>query len=78
MSNRTQLSKGYQTVIPASIRKAHNIMPGDVLEWKDTEAGIILQSRKKVTLKDITGLIEMGEVSDAVELKKRVQRGEKL
>jgi len=52
-------------------------MPGDVLEWKDTEAGIILHSRKKVTLEDITGLIGTGEVSDAVELKKRVQRGEK-
>lgn len=78
MLNETIISKGYQTVVPARIRKAHQIMAGDVLEWKDTEEGIIVYPRKKRTLLDITGLITTKGLPDAVELKKRIQRGEKL
>ncbi|MFZ3168139.1 MAG: AbrB/MazE/SpoVT family DNA-binding domain-containing protein [Candidatus Methanoperedens sp.] len=73
MLSETVISKGYQTVVPAKIRKAHKIVPGDVLEWIDTEKGIIVQPRKKRTLKDIIGLVK-GE-GDAVETKKRVQKG---
>ena len=78
MLSETIISKGYQTVVPAKIRKAHNIIPGDVLEWKDTDKGIIVQPRKKVTFQDIFGLIKTEGVFDAVETKKRIQRGEKL
>jgi len=73
MLNETVISKGYQTVVPAKIRKAHKIVPGDVLEWIDSEKGITVQPRKKRTLKDIIGLVK-GE-GDAVETKKRVQKG---
>ena len=73
MFNETVISKGYQTVVPAKIRKAHNILPGDVLEWIDDEKGIIVQPRKKRTLKDIIGLVKAE--GDAVESKKRVQNG---
>ena len=73
MLSETVISKGYQTVVPAKIRKAHKIVPGDVLEWIDTEKGIMVQPRKKRTLKDIIGLVK-GE-GDAVETKKRVQKG---
>ena len=73
MLSETVISKGYQTVVPAKIRKAHKIVPGDVLEWIDSEKGIIVQPRKKRTLKDIIGLVK-GE-GDAVETKKRVQKG---
>lgn len=73
MLSETVISKGYQTVVPAKIRKAHKIVPGDVLEWIDTEKGIIVHPRKKRTLKDIIGLVK-GE-GDAVETKKRVQKG---
>ena len=73
MLNETVISKGYQTVVPAKIRKAHKIVPGDVLEWIDNEKGITVQPRKKRTLKDIIGLVK-GD-GDAVETKKRVQKG---
>lgn len=73
MFDETVISKGYQTAVPAKIRKAHNILPGDVLEWIDNEKGIIVQPRKKRTLKDIIGLVKAE--GDAVESKKRVQKG---
>jgi bifunctional DNA-binding transcriptional regulator/antitoxin component of YhaV-PrlF toxin-antitoxin module len=73
MFDETVISKGYQTVVPAKIRRAHDILPGDVLEWIDTEKGIMVQPRKKRTLKDIIGIVK-GE-GDAVESKKRIQKG---
>ncbi|HEX7575940.1 MAG TPA: AbrB/MazE/SpoVT family DNA-binding domain-containing protein [Candidatus Methanoperedens sp.] len=73
MLSETVISKGYQTVVPARIRKAHNIMPGDVLDWIDSETGIIVQPRKKRTLNDIIGLVKTE--GDAVESKKQAQKG---
>lgn len=73
MLSETVISKGYQTVVPARIRKAHRIMPGDVLEWIDTEQGILVHPRKKRTLQDIVGIVKSG--GDAVESKKMIQKG---
>jgi len=73
MLSETLISKGYQTVVPAKIRKAHKIMPGDVLEWVDSENGIIVHPRKKRTLNDIIGLVKTE--GDAVESKKQIQKG---
>ena len=73
MLSETVISKGYQTVVPAKIRKAHGITPGDVLEWMDTEQGILVQPRKKRTLQDIIGIVKSG--GDAVESKKLIQKG---
>ncbi|MCZ7403291.1 MAG: AbrB/MazE/SpoVT family DNA-binding domain-containing protein [Candidatus Methanoperedens sp.] len=73
MLTETVISKGYQTVVPAKIRKVHNLMPGDVLEWIESEKGIIVQPRRKRTLKDIIGIAQAG--GDAVESKKQVQKG---
>ncbi len=73
MLSETVISKGYQTVVPAKIRKVDNLMPGDVLEGSDSENGIIVQPRKKRTLKDIIGIAQA--VGDAVESKKQVQKG---
>lgn len=73
MLSETVISKGYQTVVPAKIRKAHRITPGDVLEWMDTEQGILVQPRKKRTLQDIVGIVKSG--GDAVESKKMIQKG---
>ena len=73
MLSETLISKGYQTVVPAKIRKAHKIMPGDVLEWSDNEKGIIVRPRKKRTLNDIIGLVKTE--GDAVESKKQAQKG---
>ena len=73
MFDETVISKGFQTVVPAKIRRAHDILPGDVLEWIDSEKGIMVQPRKKRTLKDIIGIVK-GD-GDAVESKKRIQTG---
>ncbi|MBC2700495.1 MAG: AbrB/MazE/SpoVT family DNA-binding domain-containing protein [ANME-2 cluster archaeon] len=73
MLSETKVSKGYQTVVPSKIRKARNIIPGDILEWTDTKNGILVHPRKKRTLEDITGLIK--SEGDAVEAKKKVQMG---
>lgn len=73
MLSKTVISKGYQTVVPSKIRKIYKIKPGDVLEWRESENGILVQLRRKRTLKDIIGLVK-GE-GDAVESKKRIQKG---
>jgi len=73
MLSETKISKGFQTVIPSKIRKFYKINPGDILNWTDTEDGILVQPRKKRTLQDITGLIKTE--GDAVESKKIVQKG---
>jgi hypothetical protein len=46
-------------------------------EGTDTAAGRV-QSRKKVTFQDIVGLIKTEGLPDAVELKRKLQRGEKI
>jgi AbrB family looped-hinge helix DNA binding protein len=73
----TKISKGFQTVVPAEIRKKFNLGPGDMLEWVSTEEGVELKFRKKVTIDDILGMVD-GPETDAVELKKKAQRGEKI
>lgn len=73
MLSETVISKGYQTVVPAKIRKTHKMMPGDVLEWTESEKGILVQVRKKRTLKDIIGIVKTE--GDAVESKKSLQKG---
>jgi AbrB family looped-hinge helix DNA binding protein len=77
MTFKTKISKGFQTVVPADIRKKFGVGPGDTLEWVPTENGIELRFRKKLSLWDIAGVVEVEE-TDAVELKKRAQRGEKI
>ncbi|NYB51213.1 MAG: AbrB/MazE/SpoVT family DNA-binding domain-containing protein [Methanobacteriaceae archaeon] len=77
MTSETKISKGFQTVVPSDIRKKFDVGPGDILEWKPTKEGAEVRFRKKVTIDDIFG-IEDGPETDAVELKKKVQKGEKL
>jgi len=77
MTSTTKISKGFQTVVPSEIRKKFDVGPGDVLEWKSTENGAEIRFRKKVTIDDIFGMVD-GPETDAVELKRKVQRGEKI
>jgi AbrB family looped-hinge helix DNA binding protein len=73
MVSKTKISDGYSTVLPAEIRKALNLTPGDILQW-DLEDGIItIHPRKKVTLTGICGVISAG--GDAVNDKKKIQSG---
>ncbi|EKQ51544.1 MAG: looped-hinge helix DNA binding domain, AbrB family [Methanobacterium sp. Maddingley MBC34] len=73
----TKISRGFQTVVPAEIRKKFDVGPGDIMEWIPTDSGVELRFRKKVNINDILGMVE-GPETDAVELKKRAQRGEKI
>jgi bifunctional DNA-binding transcriptional regulator/antitoxin component of YhaV-PrlF toxin-antitoxin module len=74
MTSKTKLSDGYSTVLPAKIRKALDLNPGDVLQW-DVEDGIItIHPRKKMTLEGICGIASAG--GDAVADKKKTQSGE--
>jgi bifunctional DNA-binding transcriptional regulator/antitoxin component of YhaV-PrlF toxin-antitoxin module len=74
MTCETKVSKGYQTVVPAEFRKAHDISPGDRLIWEEAGGVIKIKVRKRKTWDDITGMINVG--GDAVEWKKKAQRGE--
>lgn len=77
MTCETKISKGFQTVVPADIRKEFDIGPGDIVEWKTTKNGAKVRFRKKVNIEDIFGMVS-GIKTDAVKLKKKVQRGEKI
>jgi len=77
MTSQTKISKGFQTVVPSDIRKKFDVGPGDILEWKSTKNGAEIRFRKKVTIDDIFGMVD-GPETDAVELKRKVQRGEKI
>jgi AbrB family looped-hinge helix DNA binding protein len=74
MLSETKVSSKYQTVVPSKIRKQYDVEPGDILEWEETDEGVLVTFRKRRTLKDIIGIISVP--SDAVELKKKIQRGE--
>jgi len=73
MTSKTKISEGYSTVLPAEIRKAMNLSPGDVLQWSIVDGLITIQPRKKMTLAGICGVISSG--GDAVNDKKKIQSG---
>jgi AbrB family looped-hinge helix DNA binding protein len=74
MPSKTKISEGYSTVLPAEIRKALNLTPGDILQWDINDGIITIQPRKKVTLMGICGVVSAG--GDAVSDKKKIQSGE--
>ena len=74
MVSQTKISEGYSTILPAEIRKALNLTPGDILLWDINDGTISIKPRKKVTLSGICGVISSG--GDAVKDKKKIQSGE--
>ena len=76
MRYKTELSNDFQTIIPPEIRKKFKISSGDPIEWIISNNEVKLKFRKKVSFDEILGIID--SESDAVELKKKVQRGDKL
>lgn len=74
---KTKISNGFQTAVPSKIRKHFQVGPNDIVEWNLTENGLEVSLRKKMEIDDIVGLFG-GPKTDAVELKKRAQRGEKI
>ena len=76
MASETKISKGYQTVVPAKLREAYGISPGDRLIWEEERGEIKVRVRKRKTIEDIVGIVSGKEETDAVEWKKKAQRGE--
>jgi AbrB family looped-hinge helix DNA binding protein len=74
MTSKTKISEGYSTVLPAEVRKALNLLPGDMLQWDVTDGIITIHPRKKMTLAGICGIVSAG--GDAVTDKKKTQSGE--
>jgi bifunctional DNA-binding transcriptional regulator/antitoxin component of YhaV-PrlF toxin-antitoxin module len=77
MIESTKMYKGYQTVIPSKIRKELNIKDNEIIDWKSDKntRTITLSFRKKESIMDLAGIIEMDNETNAVELKHKVQRG---
>jgi AbrB family looped-hinge helix DNA binding protein len=74
----TKISKSFQTVVPAKIRKKYNIKEQDIIEWIDSDNGIKINIRKKVTDEDILGTLSGNFKYDSVKLKKIHNNGIKI
>jgi bifunctional DNA-binding transcriptional regulator/antitoxin component of YhaV-PrlF toxin-antitoxin module len=73
---RTKISKGFQVVVPAELRKRYDVSVGDEVLWEISKSGISVHLQRRPNLANITALGRSGKKSDAVELKKRIQKGE--
>ena len=72
----TKLYNRYQTVIPAEIRKKIHVDPDSNIEWSIKEKGKVeLEFRKRVTEKDLIGLVKEKLPYSSVEIKKRAGKG---
>ena len=73
----TRIYKGFQTVVPSDIRKKIDLKQNDKLDGGiDSNGDIKIKVKKEKTLDDLSGLISLPYETDAVELKKKSQRGE--
>jgi len=79
MSLSTKIYKGFQTAIPSEIRKKLNLEVDDIVEWfLDENGNINIEFRKKSNFEDIIGIGKTQYKTDAVKIKKKVAKGEKL
>lgn len=77
MYRETRVTASNQTQVPAELRTKHKLGPGDVVVWEEAPDGTLtVRFRRRYSLTDITGLVRGGPRSDAVDLKKRAQRGD--
>lgn len=76
----TKISKGYQTVMPAQIRKKFDIEPGDVVVWSVVGDEVYIRIRRSTgedPLKQFIGNLLTKEETDATkEIDDLVYRGE--
>lgn len=71
----TKLYNRYQTVIPAEIRKKIHVDPDSIIEWSINEKGKVeLEFRKRVTEKDLIGLVKEKLPYNSVEIKKEQEK----
>ena len=75
MYKSIKLSKNNQIALPLEFRKLLNIRPGDNIELRSVEEGILLTPRKKTKEEDIIGLIKEEIPYNSVEIKKRGSKG---
>lgn len=71
----TKLYKNYQIAIPKIIRDRLDDlkMEDTVIDWiVNNDGEIIIKPRKKYTVDDLDGIIDLGYNTDAVELKKEL------
>jgi bifunctional DNA-binding transcriptional regulator/antitoxin component of YhaV-PrlF toxin-antitoxin module len=73
---RTKISQGYQVAMPAELRRRYGIGVGDEIVWMVDERQVRADFRKKPSLEGIVSLGRSGARANAVEAKKRTQRGE--
>ena len=79
MSLSTKIYKGFQTAIPSEIRKKLSLEVDDIIEWYLDESGTVnLEFRKKSNFEDIIGIGKTQHRTNAVKMKKKVAKGEKL
>ncbi len=71
----------YQIVIPADMRKDMHINVGDILILRKEKGQIVISDvfkKKKPSLLNLVALGKAKKPTNAQDLKKRIQRGEKL
>ena len=72
----SNIYKNYQTVIPKNVRKEFNVTEDTIVEWiKNEEGELNIKFRKKVTLKDVDGMIKK---EDDIEGDWNIDRGVSL
>ncbi|HKT21302.1 MAG TPA: AbrB/MazE/SpoVT family DNA-binding domain-containing protein [Nitrososphaerales archaeon] len=76
-SVRTRISKGYQVVVPAKVRRQHKLDVGDEVIWEMRGKAVVTEFRKKPSLFNIVALGRSGDKEGSAEKKKRVQGGER-
>jgi len=74
----TKIYNKFQTVIPKEIRKELNITKNHLVEWHLDESGEVkLKFIENLSFEDMAGIFKSDKHTDAVKLKKQVQRGKK-
>lgn len=70
---RTKITEKYQTTIPAEIRKALGIKPGQEVEWYTLRGRVMLEAPRKIQrpTKFLTSQTKLGV--DAVELVRKAR-----
>jgi len=74
---RTKVSQGFQVAVPAKLRKRYAVGVGDEVIWILEGDEVKARFAKRPSLERIAAIgRSAGEKENAVELKKKVQRGE--
>lgn len=73
---RTKISKGFQVVVPSALRRQYKLEAGDEVIWGIRDEEVVAEFHKRPSLDNVVSLGRSGTRSSAVELKKRIQKGE--